>query len=120
MNVKLLKISLVWGMLLWLFGYIFGIVIFPFVHQSYIGWVIMPFGILVTLWVLNKKIKLKNLKEYFILGTVWLLFAVIADYLFLVKLFNPADGYYKPDVYIYYLITLLLPSLSGLRRLRKR
>ena len=118
MKSKLLKIAFLWGILLWLFGYLLGIVLFPFVPISYIGWVITPFGLLATWWVLNKKIRLHNIKEYVILGTAWLFIAVTADYLFLVKLLNPADGYYKLDVYLYYLLTFLLPVLSGLRKHR--
>jgi hypothetical protein len=34
-----------------------------------------------------------------------------------VKLLNPADGYYKFDVYLYYLIALVLPMAAA--RLRR-
>lgn len=38
--------------------------------------------------------------------------AVLLDYLFIVKMFKSAD-YYKPDVYVYYALTLLLPIAVG-------
>lgn len=116
MNTKLFKTSLFWGFVLRLIGYILGIVLFAFVPASILGWVIMPIGILVTLFVLIKKIQFKSLHEYVLLGIIWLIIAVLCDYFFLVKVFNPPDGYYKLDVYLYYLLTLTLPIIVGLKR----
>lgn len=76
----------------------------------------MPIGILLTLLVLFKKIKLTSLKNYLFLAIGWTLIAIICDYLFLVKVFNPADGYYKLDVYLYYFLTFLLPILAGWKK----
>lgn len=104
-----LKTSVGWGLILWLFGYILGFIFFAFVPTSYIGWVIMPFGIAFTLWVLFKKINFVSLDRYLVLGIIWMIIAVVFDYLFIIKVLNPADGYYKLDVYIYYAMTLLLP-----------
>jgi len=73
----------------------------------------MPIGIAVTLWVLVKKIKLKSLEDYFLLAIVWTIIAVALDYLFLVRLLNPPGGYYKLDVYLYYILTFTLPLLVG-------
>lgn len=36
---------------------------------------------------------------------VWTLIAVLDDHLFIVRALKPADGYYKPDVYLYYALT---------------
>lgn len=113
MNKQLLKDSVLWGIIIWLFGYLLGILLFPLVPTAYIGWVIMPIGILVTLWVLFYKVKVKTFREFIILGVSWAIIAVILDYLLLVQLFKPTDGYYKLDVYLYYLITLLLPIGVG-------
>jgi hypothetical protein len=38
--------------------------------------------------------------------------AAALDYLFIVKLFKSAD-YYKPDVYVYYVLTFILPIAVG-------
>lgn len=38
---------------------------------------------------------------------------MILDYVFIVKAFNPSDGYYKVDVYLYYALTFLLPVTIG-------
>ncbi|MEI8232199.1 MAG: hypothetical protein WCG44_00470 [bacterium] len=113
MSKQLVKSGLIWGFILWLIGYLLGIVLFAVVSPALLGWVIMPFGILITLWVLHKKINFKTKGEAIFLGVVWALIAVIFDYFFLVKVFHPADGYYKLDVYLYYLITLALPVIVG-------
>ena len=105
--------TIFWGFILWLIGYILGFVFFSLVPANYIGWLITPIGILITLWVLLKKIKREKFSCYIGLGVVWTIMAIVLDYIFLVKLLNPADGYYKLDVYLYYIITLMLPIIVG-------
>ena len=73
----------------------------------------MPIGIAITLWVLLKKIRSNSLQYYFFLASVWTLLAFICDYFFLVAVFKPQDGYYKFDVYLYYLLTFFLPISVG-------
>jgi len=119
MNKKLfLKDALGWGFSLWLIGYVLGIVFFAFVPASILGWVIMPFGILITLWVLFKKIHSESLQYYLILAIAWMLIAILLDYFLLVKVFKPADGYYKLDVYLYYILTFIMPLLVGWKKKR--
>lgn len=108
---KFLVNNLAWGFVDWLFGYILGIVFIAFIPENMVGWVIMPFGILFTIWILNKKIELEKISEYFILGIIWMSIAIVLDYFLIVKLFSPTDGYYKLDVYLYYLIVLFIPSI---------
>jgi hypothetical protein len=100
-----------WGFLLWLIGYLLGFVFFAFVPAVLIGWYVMPFGFAITCVVLWKWINLDTMQNTILLGIGWCIIAVLCDYLFLVKLLNPADGYYKLDVYLYYLLTLLLPLI---------
>lgn len=114
MNKQLLKDTLGWGIILWLIGYVLGFLLFFAVPSSLIGWVIMPIGIIITLWVLLKKIKSRSFKYYLLLALVWTLVAVVLDYFFLVKMLKPADGYYKLDVYFYYALTFVLPLIVGL------
>lgn len=102
-----------WGFGLWLFGYVLGIILFAVVPPELLGWVITPFGVAATLWVLLKKVKLSSLSQYVLMSVGWLVIAVVCDYVFLVQLFKPADGYYKLDVYLYYLLTLALPMAVG-------
>lgn len=119
MSKQFLKDSLGWGFGLWLIGYILGIVLFAIVPPSVLGWVIMPIGIIITLWVLFKKIKGTTIRYYFFLAIAWTLIAVVCDYLFLVKVFKPVDGYYKLDVYLYYSLTFVLPLIAGWRKMDK-
>ena len=116
MNKQFLKDTFGWGIILWLIGYILGIVFFAIVPPSMIGWCIMPIGIIITLWVLLKAIKGTSLQYYFWLALIWTVIAIVFDYLFLVKVFKPADGYYKLDVYLYYAITFILPLIIGWRK----
>lgn len=113
MTKQFLRDSWGWGFILWLIGYVLGIILFAFVPAALIGWLITPIGIVMTLLVLFKKIKAQKLNYYVFLALIWTLIAVIFDYLFLVKTFNPADGYYKLDVYIYYALTFILPLIVG-------
>lgn len=115
----LFKNALGWGISLWLVGYVLGIVLFFIVPPTIIGWVIMPIGVLLTLWVLSKKIKGITFKDYILLAIGWTLIAIVFDYLFLVKVFKPADGYYKLDVYIYYILTFALPLIIGWKNSKK-
>lgn len=113
---QLLKDALGWGIGLWLMGYILGIVFFLLLPPEAIGWVIMPIGTIITLWVLFKKIKSNSFKYYIFLGIIWTFIAIIFDYFFLVKIFKPEDGYYKLDVYLYYILTFVLPLFVGWRK----
>lgn len=109
-----------WGFILWLIGYALGIMLFSVVPLSMIGWIIMPIGTVVTLWVLLKKVKGDSLEYYFLMAVVWVLMAVVLDYFFLVKAFRPADGYYKFDVYLYYALTFVLPIVVGWRKTKTK
>lgn len=113
MDKQLLKYAFGWGFLLWLIGYILGIILFMVVPTSLVGWIIMPIGIAITAWVLLKKIRRNSFQDYLLLAVVWTLIAIVFDYLFLVKVFKPSDGYYKLDVYLYYALTFILPLIIG-------
>lgn len=101
-----------WGLLLWTFGYILGFVFFFILPASVLGWAILPFGVLITVYVCTKKIEIANIKNATEVGIIWTVWAILLDYLFIVKLLSPIDGYYKLDVYVYYLLTLLIPIFS--------
>jgi hypothetical protein len=116
MNKQFYKDAFGWGFVLWLIGYGLGMVFFSIVPPAIIGWVIMPIGTVITLWVLLKKVKANSFRYYILLAIVWPLIAVVFDYFFLVKAFKPADGYYKLDVYLYYALTFILPIIVGWRK----
>jgi hypothetical protein len=114
MNKLLLRDSLGWGAILWLIGYVLGIALFIVLPPSTMGWVIMPIGVLITFWVLLKKVNGGTFGDFVFLAVVWTLIAVAFDYLFIVKALKPADGYYKLDVYLYYALTFIIPLVVGL------
>ena len=120
MNKRFFRDAFGWGFALWLIGFVLGIVLFAVVPLSMIGWVIMPIGIIIAIWILLKQVKGDSLQYYALLAVVWVLIAVACDYIFLVKAFKPADGYYKLDVYLYYAFTFLLPLVVGWRKFASR
>jgi hypothetical protein len=103
-----------WGVGLWLFGYILGFVFYGLLPPALIGWYVMPLGIAATVLALWRWVTPTSWPEAAMLGLGWCVIAIVLDYLGIVTLLNPPDGYYKLDVYVYYLITLLLPLLACL------
>ena len=71
MDKKVFKDTFGWGFGLWLVGYVLGIVLFMVVSVELIGWVIMPIGVAITLWVLFKKIHTSSFNDY---NTTWYIF----------------------------------------------
>lgn len=120
MNKQFLKDGLGWGFALWLIGYALGFVFFALVPPDMIGWVIMPIGTVIALWVAFKKVKGDSFKYYIWVALAWTIIAIVFDYIFMVKLLKPADGYYKIDIYIYYILTFVIPLLAGWRRRANR
>jgi len=119
MSKEFFKNAIGWGVGLWLIGYVLGIIFFMIAPANLIGWIISPIGILITLWVLIKKVQGQSVMFYLWVAVAWTIIAVVFDYLFLVLAFHPADGYYKLDVYFYYTTTFVLPLLVGIFKTRK-
>jgi len=117
-NKKIFLNTVFWGVILWIFGYVLGVIFFAFFPKNVLGWYIMPFGLIATFWVLFKKIKRDSFSCYIGLGVVWTIIAIVFDYIFLVKLFGVTD-YYKIDVYVYYTLTLILPIAVGLYKFNR-
>ena len=70
MSKQFLKDSFGWGLMLWFIGYIMGIVFFFVFPPALIGWVILPVGFIITLWVVLKKVKGDTLQYYVALAIV--------------------------------------------------
>lgn len=119
MNKNFLKEGLGWGILLWFIGYVLGIILFFIMPPDKLGWVIMPIGIVLTLWVALKKIQSTSLKYFLGISIIWTCVAILFDYFFLVQLIKPEDGYYKLDVYLYYIFTFLLPLSAYFWKIKK-
>jgi hypothetical protein len=106
-----------WGVLLWFVGYLLGFVFYAFVPVDLIGWFVMPFGIALTCLALWKWVRVDRLGKAIVLGLGWSLIAIVCDYGFIVKLLAPPDGYFKLDVYLYYVLMLVLPiAAAAVRR----
>ncbi len=108
--------TLLLGFVIWLIGYIASIILYFFVPKEILGWVL--FIIFTPLMLYMPYKRFRNREEtavyYFLVALVWLLIAVVFDYVFIVKLFNSQD-YYKLDVFVYYAVTFLAPFLIGLK-----
>ncbi len=113
MKTDLLKDSLGWGFALWWIGYLLGIAFFFVLPADRIGWVVLPLGVVITWWVLAAKIHSARLSHFLTLAIAWTALAVLLDYLLIVRLFHPPDGYYKADVYLYYALTFAMPPVAG-------
>ena len=113
MNRQLVRDSLGWGFVLWLIGYVLGIILVFLVPVNLIGWIIAPIGAAITFWVAFKKLRGSTLAYFALVALVWLFIAVLGDYLFIVMAFRPADGYYKPAVHLYYALIVAIPLLAG-------
>lgn len=113
MNRQMAVDALGWGIGLWLVGYLLGIAFFFVLPPSLIGWAITPIGLALTLWVLLTRIKSRSMPHYVVLAVAWTLIAITLDYLMIVQVFKPKDGYYKVDVVLYYAFTFICPLLVG-------
>lgn len=102
-----------WGIALWFTGYVLGIGLYFLVALSLLGWVIMPIGAALTWVVLWRWVESRDFVGYVRLAVVWTAIAVAGDFLFIVKALHPPDGYYKLDVYLYYVLTFLMPLIAG-------
>jgi hypothetical protein len=103
------------GFVIWLVGFVASIILWGFVSHDILGWVLFLIFIPLMLYLpyMRFRERKERLSYYLIVGLVWLLVAVVFDYIFIVKLFNSQD-YYKLDVFVYYAVTFLMPLIVGL------
>ena len=115
----LVKDGLGWGAALWLIGYSLGMLFFLIMPSEMIGWFVTPIGVAITCVVLWKWVDVRSFQDAVLIGLAWALLAIVLDYVFIVQLLKPIDGYYKLDVYLYYASMLLMPLIAAtLRRNR--
>jgi hypothetical protein len=100
-----------WGLALWAFGYLLGILLFFVVPSRAIGWVILPIGAALTTWVAFRRVHATGLRANAIVALTWTAIAILGDYLFIVRAFAPPDGYYRTDVYVYYALAFVIPLM---------
>jgi len=103
------------GFFLWFIGYIASIVLYFLVPSDVIGWILFvlftPVLIIITLARFRKRFL--PLRYYAIVAVTWTGIAIVADFLFIVLLFNPGN-YYHPSVMVYYLEMFLVPLVTGI------
>jgi len=110
-----LKDTIALGVLLWVIGHaiLMGLYYSPF--ASSMSWIIIvvstPLAILYTWWWFKERDH-HHLSYYVIMGLVWVLIALVLDYLFIVFLFG-ITNYYSPDVLLYYALIFLVPVGVG-------
>jgi uncharacterized membrane protein SirB2 len=104
------------GFLIWLIGYIASILLWGFVSHDILGWILFVVFTPLMAYLPYRRFRSRNETAgyYFLVALVWLLIAVVFDYLFIVKLFDAKD-YYKLDIFVYYTVTFLAPLLIGLK-----
>jgi hypothetical protein len=112
--------TLLLGAALWLLGYLASMILYSVVPYTLLGWVLSAILTPITLCIAYLRFNhRKDTAPYYVkVGVVWALVAIILDYIFLVRLLNLA-GYYKLDVFIYYIAMFLIPLAIGLRYGRK-
>ena len=105
-----------WGFILWFIGYGLGMIFLVLVPTYMIGWFVLPIGTPITIYVALKRLKnsSKHALYYLIVAITWVLIATVFDYIFIVKAFN-AQNYYDLDVFIYYILTFLIPLFIGMK-----
>ena len=104
------------GTMLWLLGFGFALAIYPFIALTYIGWCVLAIIVPITGYVAARRLATTDrpVKHMLKMSVAWVGIAAAADYKILVQQMH-VTNYYKPDVYIYYAFTFLLPILVGLR-----
>jgi hypothetical protein len=99
------------GLALWILGFALGMMLFPFVDPKYIGVPILAILFPATLSILYWRFRdgSTTVSSASLIGLTWLFIAAAFDYVFLVLAFD-VQGYYDPDLFVYYaLLTLLSP-----------
>jgi hypothetical protein len=109
------------GTALWLIGYLASLVLFFTPFAGSMGWILLaiftPVTVVIAWWWFGQREPLP-LQYYAGVGAVWVLIAVVLDYLFIVLMFQAT--YYGTDVFVYYALTFLIPVGVGLYLTRNR
>jgi hypothetical protein len=73
----------VFGILLWLMGYIGSLILFPFVQNNILGWILCIIFTPITFIIAYFRFKNRKLGLfcYFMTGVFWAIIAIIFDYL---------------------------------------
>jgi hypothetical protein len=104
------------GIFFWVIGFLASMVLYYTQWAHVMGWIILctftPVSLLITWWWFKGREHL-TLQYYAGVGIVWMVLAIVLDYLFIVTLFS-ATSYYAPDVVLYYALMFIIPVATGL------
>lgn len=111
----------VFGILLWVMGFVGSLILYPFVSLDIMGWILFAIFTPVTILISYFRFRKRDMKFFYYLmtGVFWMLIAIVLDYIFIVKLLSSVD-YYKLDVFVYYIVTFLIPVGIGLIKNKKK
>jgi hypothetical protein len=102
------------GLLLWLIGYLASLALFFSPFASEMGWILLvactPVAVAITYWRFRGRVL--PLAYYAKAGLCWMALAIVLDYIFIVLLFTAT--YYGADVFVYYVVTFLVPVCVGM------
>ncbi len=103
------------GFFFWFLGYIASIILYFIVPSTMIGWILFVLFTPVFIAVTLVRFRKRSLPfRYFVMvSVIWTGIAIVLDFLFIVKLFNP-ENYYHLSVLLYYLETFLVPVATGI------
>jgi hypothetical protein len=115
-----IKDTLGLGTGLWLIGYLASFMLYFSSFADMMGWIITavltPVTFVITWWWFRAR---KHPLSYYAgVGVAWTGIAIVLDYLMIVRLFQAT--YYAPDVFLYYILTFLIPVGVGLYLNRTR
>jgi len=104
------------GMALWLIGYLASLALFFTSYAGIMGWILIaiftPVTIAIAWWWFRQREPPLPLQYYAGVGLAWMLIAIVLDFLFIVLMFQAT--YYDVDVFVYYVVTSLIPVGVGL------
>jgi nicotinamide riboside transporter PnuC len=97
----------------WLLGYILSIVLFFSPYARSMGWILLsictPVTLAITWWWFRAR---DHPRGYYLkVGVAWTILAIVLDFLFIVVLLQAT--YYGADVFVYYVLTFLIPVGVG-------
>jgi hypothetical protein len=109
------------GVVFWLIGYLASLVLFFSPFAASMGWILLviftPVTLVITWWWFHMRGQ-HPLQYYAGVGAAWVGIAIALDFFFIVLLFQAT--YYGPDVFVYYIVTFLIPVGVGLYLIRTR
>ncbi len=103
------------GFFLWFTGYIASIILYFSVPAELLGWILFALftPVIIIITAIRFRKRSLSFRYYGLVSVTWTMLAIVFDFLFIVLLFHPVN-YYHPSVFVYYLVTFLVPFIAGI------